>query len=192
VEIIAEPGRFYVASAFTLCAQIHSKRNVVNTVEGAEKSKSFMLYINDGVYGSFNCVLYDHAVVHPETLQVRSFYLIWACDGLDCVCPNVLLPELSLGDWLIFNDMGAYTIVAAGTFNGFPIPKIQYVAAKDSWSTLREFMKEEMFVTENVPLYTKAGVGCNRDAVGWSLGDRDDHSFSLNLFYEYANDIPAQ
>jgi len=59
-------------------------------------------------------------------------------------------------------------------------------------------MKEEMFLTENVPLYTTAGVGCNRDAVGWvfkssSLGDFvDDHSFSLNLFYEYANDIPAQ
>jgi ornithine decarboxylase len=34
-----------------------------------------MYYINDGVYGSFNCVLYDHAVVTPQPLKV-SFVLV--------------------------------------------------------------------------------------------------------------------
>lgn len=57
VQIIAEPGRFYVASAYTLATLIHSKRNT-------------MYYINDGVYGSFNCVLFDHAVVKPVPLVV--------------------------------------------------------------------------------------------------------------------------
>ena len=66
VEIIAEPGRFYVAAAFTLFTQIHSVREV-NSEGGA---RSFMYYINDGVYGSFNCVLYDHAVVTPKTFRV--------------------------------------------------------------------------------------------------------------------------
>jgi ornithine decarboxylase len=26
----------------------------------------YMYYINDGVYGSFNCVLYDHYVPEPS------------------------------------------------------------------------------------------------------------------------------
>lgn len=66
VDIIAEPGRFYVASAFTLSTLVHSIRELK---ENGSKNK-YMYYINDGVYGSFNCVLYDHAVVHPELLRV--------------------------------------------------------------------------------------------------------------------------
>lgn len=33
-------------------------------------SKSFMYYVSDGVYGSFNCLLYDHATVEPEVVEV--------------------------------------------------------------------------------------------------------------------------
>jgi ornithine decarboxylase len=35
-------------------------------VEGAD----VMYYINDGVYGSFNCILYDHQIVHPYPLTL--------------------------------------------------------------------------------------------------------------------------
>ena len=42
-----------------------------------------MYYVNDGVYGSFNCLLYDHAEVYPELLEVRQ---IWSFDG---VCDSV-------------------------------------------------------------------------------------------------------
>lgn len=33
-------------------------------------SKSFMYYVNDGVYGSFNCILYDHVTPTPAVLEV--------------------------------------------------------------------------------------------------------------------------
>jgi len=71
VEVIAEPGRFYVASAFTLVALIHSIREVKE-----DNATKYMAYINDGVYGSFNCVLYDHAVVSPNLLRVSWTFLI--------------------------------------------------------------------------------------------------------------------
>ena len=29
-----------------------------------------MYYVNDGVYGSFNCLLYDHAEVEPTLIDV--------------------------------------------------------------------------------------------------------------------------
>jgi len=40
---------------------------------------------------------------------------------------------MKIGDWLQFNDMGAYTLVAAGTFNGFPVSKVQYIATDSAW-----------------------------------------------------------
>ena len=66
VNIIAEPGRYYVSSAYTLATRIHSKREVYR--DGL--LKSVMYFINDGVYGSFNCNLYDHKVVHPVPIKV--------------------------------------------------------------------------------------------------------------------------
>jgi len=157
-----------------------------------------MYYINDGVYGSMNCVLYDHAVVTPRPLKLvgdgatgfgalggnvnggsNGYKLfdssVWGptCDGLDQVSSNVLLPEMNVGEIIYFNDMGAYTIVAAGTFNGFPVPSIQYVATLDTWLTIKELLHgaKNLYV-EDVPTFgIKAGVGCNRDAVGWGMED---------------------
>ena len=34
-----------------------------------QKAPMFMYYVNDGVYGSFNCLLYDHAEVEPTLLH---------------------------------------------------------------------------------------------------------------------------
>jgi len=60
---------------------------------------------------------------------------IWGptCDGLDLVCPKEFLPKLDIGDWLMFNDMGAYTLVSGGCFNGFPQPKVYYMASYETW-----------------------------------------------------------
>lgn len=57
VNIIAEPGRYFVASAYTLICKIHAKREA-RLPNGKLLTK--MYYLNDGVYGSFNCILYDH------------------------------------------------------------------------------------------------------------------------------------
>lgn len=64
VTIIAEPGRFFVASAFTLSTKIHSIKKRSND------ENHVMYFINDGVYGSFNSILYDHSVVVPKPLNV--------------------------------------------------------------------------------------------------------------------------
>lgn len=48
IEVISEPGRYYVESAFTLATHIHSKRILFDD-EIAKRH----YYINDGVFGSF-------------------------------------------------------------------------------------------------------------------------------------------
>lgn len=60
---------------------------------------------------------------------------IWGptCDGLDLVVENVLLHEMDLGDWIIFENMGAYTLPVASPFNGFPVPKVHIVADESIW-----------------------------------------------------------
>ena len=40
------------------------------------------------------------------------------CDSVDKICETEL-PELFPGDWLYFDDIGAYSVAARTTFNGF-------------------------------------------------------------------------
>jgi diaminopimelate decarboxylase len=66
VRIIAEPGRYYVASAYTLATNVIASRDMLDIETGEMK---YMYYINDGVYGSFNCILYDHYVPEPSFID---------------------------------------------------------------------------------------------------------------------------
>ncbi|XP_054738021.1 ornithine decarboxylase 1-like [Anastrepha obliqua] len=135
IEIIAEPGRFFVASAYTLICKIHAKRDVRTD----KKTDLKMYYVNDGVYGSFNCVLYDHQEVTAqhfleENESLKKFKtLIWGptCDALDKITENAYLPNLTCGDLIGFPNMGAYTVPIASPFNGFLVPKTLYFKAID-------------------------------------------------------------
>lgn len=42
------------------------------------------------------------------------------------MCENVLLPKLDIGDLVIFENMGAYTMALFTSFNGFPEPIYEY------------------------------------------------------------------
>jgi len=143
VDVIAEPGRYYVASAFTLATRIHGRRELTSD-DDEDQVTSYFYYINDGVYGSFNCMLYDHAEVTPLLLEPRPgpdySCSIWGptCDGLDRVAANIGLPLMDVGDWLVFENMGAYTLAAAGCFNGFPVPKVFPLVQPHTWLYLKE------------------------------------------------------
>ncbi|KAI0029427.1 ornithine decarboxylase [Vararia minispora EC-137] len=153
LRIIAEPGRYYVSRAFSLATNIIARRAAADDVEavatnisasaaGGEEQPSVMYYINDGVYGAFNCILFDHQVVQPYVLALSgSFHVpsdvagdvrvssVWGptCDSIDCVCPTARLPAaLQVGDWLAFDNMGAYTVCAASQFNGFTLSQVVY------------------------------------------------------------------
>lgn len=63
---------------------------------------------------------------------------IWGptCDGLDRIVEQCDLPELQVGDWLVFENMGAYTVAASSTFNGFQRPDLHYVMSRHAWYVL--------------------------------------------------------
>eukprot|EP00924_Labyrinthula_sp_SR-Ha-C_P004721 snap_masked-scaffold_1-processed-gene-9.44-mRNA-1 protein AED:0.03 eAED:0.03 QI:0/-1/0/1/-1/1/1/0/421 len=127
-EVIAEPGRFFAHSCCTLFTNIIARK---------KETEHMKYFINEGVYGAFNNIIYDHAVVKPEVFETREELKsreftecsIWGptCDGLDCVVRSVQLPVLEIGDWLCFRNMGAYTISAGSEFNGFERTKRYYI-----------------------------------------------------------------
>jgi len=119
VRIIAEPGRYFAEAIASLSAPVFGRR----AREGAME-----YWIGDGIYGSMNCLMYDHATLSARPLfadraagAAPMFSTVFGptCDGLDTVLSGVALPELRVGDWLEFPAMGAYTLVAASRFNGF-------------------------------------------------------------------------
>jgi ornithine decarboxylase len=125
VCIIGEPGRFYVSSAFTLACNIIARREIIDP---ATHEPRYMLYLNDGVYGNFASLIYDHQVALPRILSksnqsiVCTRYSLWgpSCDGIDRITEScVLQGRLNVGDWLYFEEMGAYTSCCATKFNGF-------------------------------------------------------------------------
>ncbi|CAK1543499.1 unnamed protein product [Leptosia nina] len=155
VRVIAEPGRYFAAAAYTLAAMIHASRELsTGTDEGHT-----MYFINDGVYGSFNCVLYDHQTVAAEPLEPSSTRpttcSIWgpSCDGLDCVIGSCQLPPQHTGSWLVFRDMGAYTLPVASPFNGFPVPRVRALVDKRLWAVLKDMwpLNEATFILEGRP-----------------------------------------
>ena len=125
IRIISEPGRYYVANAFTLAANIIARRDVWDELTGEQ---AYMLYLNDGAYGNFSNIIFDHQ--HPTAQVLQSAvgierltsYSIWGptCDGIDMITERCNLPGLlDVGDWLSFESMGAYTKCSATRFNGF-------------------------------------------------------------------------
>ncbi|XP_036027273.1 ornithine decarboxylase [Onychomys torridus] len=182
VRVIAEPGRYYVASAFTLAVNIIAKKVVWKEQTGSDdedesNEQTIMYYVNDGVYGSFNCILYDHAHVKallPKRPKPDEKYYpssIWGptCDGLDRIVERCNLPEMHVGDWMLFENMGAYTVAAASTFNGFQRPSIYYVMSRSMWQLMKRIQShgfppevEEQDVGTLLPLSCAQESGMDR------------------------------
>jgi ornithine decarboxylase len=137
INIIGEPGRYYVSSAFTLACHIIARRTITLPESG---HKSYMLYLNDGLYGNFSSILFDHQNPVAQVLRTGSRfhfdalsaqesrdvdateYSIWGptCDGIDRIAESIRFDHtLDMGDWLYFENMGAYTKCSATRFNGF-------------------------------------------------------------------------
>eukprot|EP00854_Cymbomonas_tetramitiformis_P005751 gene5751-6943_t len=145
VRLIAEPGRFLVSSSHTLAVNVIG-RKASNTTS----APSTMYFVNDGVYGSFNCLLYDHAEVEAKALKMGDGTAtsvpdlqassVWGptCDGLDCIVPQTKLPQLQVGDWLYFENMGAYTSAAGSRFNGMELPGKLYMASTSAYESDEE------------------------------------------------------
>lgn len=116
--LICEPGRGLCGDAFTLAARVKAVRDDTH------------VFLNDGVYGSLTElpligvidrieVLSSEGERRQGPLQGRIVFGP-TCDSVDRLPGDVMLPaDISEGDFVIVQGMGAYSVVTNSRFNGF-------------------------------------------------------------------------
>jgi len=122
VQVIAEPGRFIVATAATAVARIVGK---------TRRDGKTCYYIDDSVYHTYSGIIFDHCQYHLKALrggptEVCSVFG-QTCDGLDTISLSEELPDLDLDDLVYSENIGAYASASATYFNGFPPAKVVHV-----------------------------------------------------------------
>lgn len=127
VIIISEPGRYFVESAFIRVIQVTTKRK---SLDGRMN-----YFVNDGIFMSFlmhalcdgKFLKHGHFdILRQETIEnepKKYLSVIWGstCCSKDVILENQIMPEMEIGDWLVFKNMGAYTMSMSTIFNGFEI-----------------------------------------------------------------------
>ncbi|MXQ79381.1 hypothetical protein E5288_WYG000660 [Bos mutus] len=126
VDILAKLGRYYVTSAFTLAVSIIAKKEVLLDQPGREEEtssspKSVVYHLGEGVYGVFNSVLFDSAC--PAPILQKVSLPCWAC--------------FQLWDWLVFENMGAYTVGVGSLLRGAQTCRITYAMSRVAWEALQ-------------------------------------------------------
>jgi len=121
-EILAEPGRFMVATAATLVAEVIGK---------AERDGKRCYYVNDGIYHTFSGILFDHCQYHVKAFKsgTREISAVFGptCDALDVISQAEELPDLKVGDLVFSENIGAYSHASSTWFNGFAPAKVVHI-----------------------------------------------------------------
>jgi len=122
IQILAEPGRFLVATAATA---------IMTVIGKAVRDGKTCYYVDDSVYHTFSGVIFDHCQYRLKAFK-RGTPEICAvfgqtCDGLDCISQSEALPPLEIGDLLYAEQIGAYSTASATFFNGFAPAKLLHL-----------------------------------------------------------------
>jgi ornithine decarboxylase len=122
IQILAEPGRFLVATAATSVARIIGK---------AVRDGKTCYYIDDSVYHTFSGIIFDHCQYHLKAFKKGKSEVCavfgQTCDALDTISLSEELPPLEIEDLLYSENIGAYSSASATWFNGFPPAKIVHL-----------------------------------------------------------------
>ncbi len=123
LSLLCEPGRALIAEGVSLVAQVVLR-------------KGDKLYMNDGIYGSFDELTLPgwttdyHTRVFALDAKGRaltepaanSAFRVYGptCDTLDVLPRPLMLPEtVGPGDFIVFESIGAYSYAVRTNFNGF-------------------------------------------------------------------------
>ncbi|XP_064458438.1 ornithine decarboxylase-like isoform X2 [Ornithodoros turicata] len=136
VEIIGEPGQFFVTSAYTLATKVVGKRRRDVVVDGVSVRHEHV-YINESKYNCIPRDLYQYLdityrpIKPPYDRPADVLTTIWGatCNPNDFILENTRLFEVDVDEWLLMDNMGAYSLVLACGFNGFSLPPVKYIAS---------------------------------------------------------------
>ncbi|MEN6535899.1 MAG: type III PLP-dependent enzyme, partial [Bryobacteraceae bacterium] len=122
IQILAEPGRFLVATAATCVARVIGK---------AVRDGKTCYYIDDSVYHTFSGIIFDHCQYHIKAFRKGKSEICavfgQTCDGLDMISPSEELPSLEIEDLVYSENIGAYSNASSTWFNGFPPANVVHI-----------------------------------------------------------------
>ncbi len=125
-KMIMEPGRGLIATSTVLVAEVIAR---------SDRGGKPWLCLDAGIYNAlYEAMIHQGSTRYPihlanpptEPVQDSLFTLAGPTgDSLDIIARDVRLPEYTnVGDRLIFEHAGAYTVAMASRFNGFPEPPL--------------------------------------------------------------------
>ncbi|XP_077564451.1 ornithine decarboxylase 1-like [Haemaphysalis longicornis] len=131
--VIAEPGEFFVTSLYTLAVKIVAKRTRLSTTNGRVR-KQHDVYVNESRENSVPRDMYKfldiaYSPLSPPYERPRNQLTnLWGatCHTLDVIEDGVLFFDVSVGEWLLMDNAGAYGMAEACGFNGFGFPPVHY------------------------------------------------------------------
>lgn len=126
-KLALEPGRGIIASSGVLIASVIAR---------VERKEYTWLFLDAGCYNAlFESMAYQGSTRYSVTSLDASdgtgkshFALAGPTgDSSDVITREALLPaNITVGDLLVFHNVGAYNLTAWTSFNGFPRPEVYY------------------------------------------------------------------
>ncbi|NWI03995.1 AZIN2 inhibitor, partial [Tichodroma muraria] len=153
VDIVARPGRYYVTSAFTLAVSITALEEIPMEQPGSDgRCDCSMCPLFRGLNFGGVTVALGHPHPHPCVCSVFSPQRPcpehpWHSSSLrgppghaeDRIAEGLELPQLHVGDWLVFGNMGAYTIPTSPLLTAGPQPQVTYAMSRMAWKAIQLF-----------------------------------------------------
>ncbi|KPI87515.1 putative ornithine decarboxylase [Leptomonas seymouri] len=144
VTIISEPGRYFTAATHALAMNVFAARTLRMSDVEKESCKAFQnvvnmdepvecqYYVNDGLYHSFNCIVFDHA--HPTLLLLNDG------DGADLEedGDEAAVDSDNVGNDVDSEEGGAVTV------DGVPTNDSLFISA---WDRRRNFARRPLRIT---------------------------------------------
>lgn len=136
IEIIGEPGQFFVTSAYTLATKVVGKRRRDVVIDGVP-CRHEHVYLNESKYNCIPRDLYQYLDIQYRPIQppydrpADVLTTLWGatCNPIDLILERTLMFDVKVDEWLLMDNMGAYSLVLACGFNGFSLPPVKYIAS---------------------------------------------------------------
>ncbi|NXH63064.1 AZIN2 inhibitor, partial [Rhabdornis inornatus] len=176
VDIIARPGRYYVTSAFTLAVSITALEEIPMEQPGSDGRCDSRMLMASTVPSAASCS--TAPVPGPGCTRSPTPCPAWPehpwhssslrgpqGHGEDRIADGLELPLLHVGDWLVFGNMGAYTMPTSSLLTAGPKPQVTYAMSRMAWKAIQLF--------QGKPLQTEDDREslCTPLSCGWEMAE---------------------
>lgn len=136
--VIAEPGEFFATSPYNLAVKVVAKRSRLTSIDGTVR-EHHDIYVNESTENSIPRTMYRLVDIVPSPLTPpyerprNQLATLWGatCHPRDAFERDVPFFDVSVGEWLLMDNVGAYGMVKACGFNGCGIPPVHYRTESD-------------------------------------------------------------